>query len=395
MPWCPRCDETFPQGPACPRCSARLVAREREVPDDPLTAVPGLRSIRVSRRDRRALERLSGPRAPSSRALALALILLVFASGYLLGRVASIAPSQPTVRALPLAEPISYEAVEGSVAYVVSSREPLNTIAVHHLSSGDVSPRARFSSPFEATEHFVTKVVSYGRSVAAVVEHDGEGYIALAPHGRAATVGLRGVDVAWTSESELLVRQADGAIVRWTSGAESVDSMPLGDGEELVQTRSGAVVRRGGALEALGSSKRRLDVPEHADVIAVSADMSRAIIGKSRPALWDGRDVVAVREGKGKVLGASFDASGEHAAIVRRSGEELFLTIVDADGNAAVKPLGGGLGCEGPPAWDGAGRWVYVASGGGVLHAVEAAGGHIEAVKTNGVGCGVAWVDTA
>src|ERR687895_2821125 len=104
MPWCPRCDETFPQGPACPRCSARLVARERESPEDPLTSVPGLRSIRVSRRDRRALERLSGPRAPSSRALALALVLLVFASGYLLGRVGSIGTSQPTVRALPLAD---------------------------------------------------------------------------------------------------------------------------------------------------------------------------------------------------------------------------------------------------------------------------------------------------
>jgi len=147
MPWCPRCDETFPEGPACPRCSARLVARERETHEDTLESVPGLRSIKVSRRYLRAFERLSAPKASSSRALALALVLLVFATGFLLGRVGSMSPSAgPTmVRELDAAQPLPYEDVKGAVSYLLDSRDPLMTIAMHDLYSGDVVPRARFS----------------------------------------------------------------------------------------------------------------------------------------------------------------------------------------------------------------------------------------------------------
>ena len=395
MPWCPRCDETFPQGPACPRCSARLVAREREAPDDPLTVVPGLRSIKVSRRDRRALERLSGPRAPSSRALALALVLLVFASGYLLGRVGSVGTSGPTIRALPLAQPLpEVLGIQGSAAYLVASRE---TIASHHLTSGEVTPLARFSPPLEPGEHFATKIVAFRRSVAVVVEGGGEGHIAFAPHGRAPTVGIRGFEVAWSSPDELLVHQADGTVVKWTSGTDSVRSKTVAESADaLYQTPNGAVIRVGDTLETFGTPRRRLALKKDADVVAVSPDGMRAVVrAQNRPALWDGRRVTPLGAGNGTVLGASFDHSGEHAAVLLRKDEELTLAVVDVRGNASLKPLGKGLACEGPPAWDAAGNWVYVATGDGVLHAVEASGGRIESVPTQGVGCGVAWVNTA
>jgi hypothetical protein len=96
------------------------------------------------------------------------------------------------------------------------------------------------------------------------------------------------------------------------------------------------------------------------------------------------------------MLGASFDNSGERAAVVLRGdNEELTLAVVDVRGHATIKPLGEGIGCEGPPAWDASGEWIYVSTGDGMLHAVQASGGRIHAVKTQGVGCGVAWIDTA
>src|SRR2546428_10171875 len=102
MPWCPRCDETFPQGPACPRCNARLIQREGEADDGigSLRGVPAVQGLRLPRRHRRAMERLSGPRPHSLRMLAFSIVALVFVSGFLLGRFAGIPPTEPTIRAL-------------------------------------------------------------------------------------------------------------------------------------------------------------------------------------------------------------------------------------------------------------------------------------------------------
>jgi hypothetical protein len=75
--------------------------------------------------------------------------------------------------------------------------------------------------------------------------------------------------------------------------------------------------------------------------------------------------------------------------------DELTLAVVMPRGNAAFKPLGDGPKCLAAPAWDGTGRWIYLASADGVLHAIEASGSRIEAIKTHGVGCGLAWLDVA
>lgn len=400
MPWCPRCDENFPQGPACPRCSARLVAREVETYEDTLHTVPGLKSIKVSRRYMRALERLSGPRASSSRALALALVMLVFASGFLLGRVGGLGPNASTVGALAPAKPVPLEnvdgsiALKGSIAYVTSSREPITTIAMHHIYSGEVTPKARFSPP---GEYVTTRVVSFGRSVAAVVSGGGKGFVAFAPHDQAPQGWVPGIEAAWLSERDLLVRHVDGSIARWTFGSKSVHAATIPDADELIQTSAGPIVRRGSLLETVSSPHRRLKVPRGARVVAVSPDLTRAVLQDrtdgTDPALWDGKRTVAMRNGGGRALGASFDRSSARAAIVLQAADGLQLAVVDHDGNAQLKPLSAGDGCEAPPVWDGSSDWVYVAAGDGIVHAAEAGGGRTESVRTQGVGCGVAWVD--
>jgi hypothetical protein len=398
MPWCPRCDETFPEGPACPRCSARLVARERETPEDTLSAVPGLQAIKVSRRYLRAFERLSAPKASSSRALALALVLLVFATGFLLGRVGSVPVSQPTVQALPPAKPLIYDDVKGSVAYLLGTNDPLMTIAIQTLDNGTVVPRARFSpvGDIAIDEEVTTRVVSFGRSAAVVLADAEHAWVAFAPQGRAAQGWIPGGEVAWASETEILIRSDDSSLQRFQAGIDSMGTEQLEPADGLFQTSAGPVVRRGRLLETVNAPMRRLKLPAKGDVLAVSPDLSRALLDADTPVLWDGHHRKPVHAyDAGHVVGASFEPSGERAAIVLSDDGELTLAVVMPRGNAAMKPLGNARSCTTPPAWDGSGRWLYVATADGQMHAVEASGGRIEAIKTHGVGCGLAWLDIA
>jgi hypothetical protein len=373
-----------------------LVARERETYEETMQSVPGLKQIKVSRRYARAFDRLSSPRASSSRALALALVTLVFASGFLLGRVGSIGTSGPAVRELPSVKALAPAEVKGSVSYITTSREGLETVAFHDLFSGYVTPRAQFSSPFDRTEHVTTQVMSFGRSVAVIATAAGKGYVAFAPHNVAPQGWVPGIQAAWSSERELLVRHVDGSIARWAFGSDSVRSSAIADADELIQTAGGPVVRRGSTIEKIGSPTRRLELPSSkSDVVAVSADMTRALLAERVPTLWDGDERIAMATGGGQILGAAFDQSSERVAIVLRAPDGLMLSFVDQRGEAEHRPLGNGSGCVGMPAWDGAARWVYVADGDGLLHAVEANGGRIESVKTQSAGCGVAWVDIA
>lgn len=393
MPWCPRCDETFPEGPACPRCSARLISRERDTPEDTLHAVPALRALKVSRRYRRALDRLSGPKVPSSRALVFALILLVFASGFMLGRVGSLGAGQPTVRGLPLAEPLPFDKVKGAVSYVASTRDPF-TIAVHDLFSGNVTPQARFSPPVDPNNRSFTRVVSYGRSVAVIVSDGAESFVSFAPHGRPKQGWVPGNDVAWISERELLIRSLDGTVTRWTSDVNAVSTRRVArESGELIQTPGGAVVRNGRTLESASGSKRKIVVPAGTKVVAVASDMVHAVVSEPRVGIWDGAKTIPVPEATGEVLGASFEASGDHAAVLLSEDGQLTLAIVDLRGEAALKPIGRATSCASAPALDAFGSWAYVSTGDGVLHAVEVHGGRIESAKMSGVGCGLAWVD--
>jgi hypothetical protein len=331
----------------------------------------------------------------------LALVLLVFASGFLLGRLGSVAPSQPTVSALPVAKPIPIpREVLGSLAYLYSSREQLATIAQHDLFSGQVTPRARLSLPpaIEAGDELTTRVTALGRSVALTLLDNDEGYVAFSPQGRAVHAWVPGVDAAWLSETELVVRGPSGPITQWTSETDSVASRSLGDADELIQTPSGAVVRRGRTIEALSSPRRSFDLPAEGAVIAVAADTTRALISASKPLgdgpmLWDGKRSTVVRSGSGDVLGAAFDHTGERVAVVQATEDGLVVAVSDMRGNAALKPISSEPGCA-TPSWDEFGKWVYVATADGMLHAVEAAGGRIQSIEIQSVGCGAAWIDT-
>jgi hypothetical protein len=298
---------------------------------------------------------------------------------------------------LPVAQALPYDDVKGAVSYLLSSRDPLMTVTLHDLYSGDVSPRARFSPAVDSIEEDVTtRAVSFGRSVAIVLADPDHSWIAFVPYGRAPQGWIPGEDVAWLSETELVVRSKDGSMLRLQAGTDNMTTKRLDPADDLFQTAAGAVVRRGHTLESLDGPTRKLEVPAKSEVLAVSPDVSRAVLDAKAPVLWDGRESKPVHVyDYGKVLGASFEPSGERAALLFAEDGELTLAVVMPRGNSALKPLGKGPSCPSAPAWDGTGRWIYAATSDGVLHAVESSGGRIEAIKTHGVGCGVAWLDVA
>jgi hypothetical protein len=393
MPWCPRCDEVFPEGPACPRCRTRLVERERATDADGLESLPDLPTLKVSRRYRRAFDRLSAPKPPSVRVLVAAVTTLVFAVGFLLGRVATVSPGTPTVRALMPAKALAFDDVSGSAVYVLWSGESVATIAGHELYTGDVSPQARLSPPFKSADGVKTRMVSLQGSVALITSDGDRSFVASLPRSGAPHAWIPGTSAAWETPDRLLVLQQDGSVVRWSMSDRRVGTKRIARAERLLQTPTGAVMQRGGRFT--GS---RLRVPRSAHVLAVSADGRRAIVDRTHPRLWDGTAFQPLRVNGGyRVLAAAFEGNGadgaDRAALVLARGDELTLAVVDAYGNAALKPLEAtAQGCAPIPVWDSSGRWIYLSGGDGVLRAVEAGGGRVEIVHTRSLGCGLAWV---
>ena len=359
-----------------------------------MQAVPEFPMIKVSRRDRRALERLSGPKAPSSRVLAAAIAALVFAVGFLLGRLGTVEPAGPSVRALPAAEALSPLDVNGSVVYLLWTEEPLATLAAHSLATGDVVPRARLTPPFDPTFDARTHVVSFERNVAVVVADGDRSYIAFAPAGATPHGWVPGVEAAWASGDELLVRQADGTVSEWSSRHGSLHERRWGHAERLYQTHQGAVVEQAGRLVSSRGGIDELILPplgEGERVVATNG--TRALIGGRETMLWDGKTSTQVRAEGFRTMSAMFERGGDRVAAVLRHGDQLTVAVIDARGNAALKPLDARAGaCAPAVGWDRSGEWIYVAPGDGALYAVEAAGGRVQAVRTHGVGCGLAWV---
>jgi hypothetical protein len=399
MPWCPRCDETFPEGPACPRCNARLIQRESESVAETIESVPALRGLTVSRRYRRALSRLSGPKGPSPRVLVAALAMLVFAVGFLLGRLASVTPSPgPTVRALPVVDPLALDGVQGSAVYALWSRDSLATVASQDLASGDVEPRLRLSAPM-GSGSVDTRIVTL-RSNVAFVASDGRNnsYIAFSVDGSPPHGWVDGVEAAWVSSEELLVRHRDRALTRWLVEDGAVRSEPAGRADRLWQTPTGAVVQRDGTLrngsQALnGQGIQAPDLRKGGRVLAISGDGERALVDDGGAAIWDGTSMRRVRVDGAEVVGASFEPSGDRIALAMRVDDGLTLGISDLRGKTALKPLDAKYrDCDPIPAWDDEGKWVYASVGNGLLYAAETGGGRMKQVRTNVVGCGLAWI---
>jgi len=395
MPWCPRCDETFPEGPACPRCNARLIQREGDGLEafDALREVPAVRSVHVSRRNRRALERLSGPRTHPVRMLAFSIVALVFVSGFLLGRFAGIGPaSEPTVHALAPAERLQFEYIDGSVAYVLWTNEPLATIAQHDIYSGDVEPLARFS-PWASSGPVKTQLVSYGRSVALVANDGTNSYVAFVAPGSPAYGWVPGVEAAWSSEHELFVRQKDGKVTKWSTTADATTKTPAITADRIFQTASGAVAQTSRGLVPVEPGRKVLAAPSAARVLAVSPDGTRALVDRNGPALWDGSSFTPVHIDGYQVLAGSFERSGDRVAMTLKRDGMLTIAVVDRDGKAALKQLNvADRDCDATPAWDAAGHWIYVSPGDGLMYAMESAGVNIRRVQTRSMGCGLAWL---
>jgi hypothetical protein len=396
MPWCPRCDETFPEGPACPRCNARLIQRDPDGVDtiDELRSVPAVRGVHVSRRHRRALERLSAPRTRSLRLLAFSIVALVFVSGFLLGRFAGIGPvGEPTVHGLAPADPVKLANVTGSVAYSLwtDTDEPLATIAQHDVRLGDVEPLARLS-PWAVAGPIKTTLVSYGRSVALVANDGMNSFVAFVAAGSPAYGWVPGVEAAWASEHEVYVRAKDGTVTKWSpSSAGAPTTTPI-RATRIFQTPSGAVAQTERGLEAVGTEKV-LAAPRGARVLAVAPGADRALVDHDGPSLWDGTRFVPVHVEGYEVLAGSFESSGQRVAMTLRKDGVLTVAVVDRDGNASLKPLSiDDRDCAATPAWDAAGHWLYVAPGNGSLYAIGSAGPEIRRVETHSVGCGLAWL---
>jgi len=324
--------------------------------------------------------------------LAFSIVALVFVSGFLLGRFAGIGPSEPTVHALAPAQRLQLEYIDGSVAYVLWSSEPLATIAQHDIYSGDVEPIARFS-PWASSVPMKTQLVSFGRSVALVASDGTSSYVAFATPGAPAYGWVPGVEAAWTSEHELYVRQSDGKVTKWSTTADTTAKGPSLNAKRIFQTPAGAVAQTSRGLEPVGGGAKSLPVPSGISVLAVSPDGARAVVDRGGPALWDGRTFTPVHIDGYQVLAASFERSGERAALTLRRDGVLSIAVVDGEGNAALKPLNvADRDCTATPAWDAGGHWLYVTPGDGLMYAIESAGGQIKRVQTKSVGCGLAWL---
>ncbi len=361
---------------------------------DELQADPDFPMIKVSRRDRRALERLSGPKAPSSRVLALAVAALVFAVGFLFGRIGSLEQVGPSVRALPPAQGLAPYDVEGSAAYLIWTNEPLATIALHDVYSGDVVPRARISPPADVSADADTKVVAHSGSIALVLTEGKESFVAFAPAGRSAHGWVDGVEAAWAAPDVLLVREREGTVVEWSVRSGRLRSRSWGTAERLFQAPTGAVALRSGRLvPGRDASDRGQVVPGGERVLA--SDGRRMLLAREGSvSLWDGTRSTPLDVQGFDAVAAGFETAGDRVAVVLRDGRELTVAVADGKGKTALKPLRARAGdCTPALAWDLAGRWLYVGAGDGIVRAVDAAGGYVEPVRTKAVGCGLAWID--
>src|SRR5207302_3551927 len=192
------------------------------------------------------------------------------------------------------AVPLSTLDVDGSAAYLLwSPGERLATIATHDLYSGEVEPRARFSPPSVEPDDR-TQVATLGGDLALVLGSGAGSFVAVAPASGAPFGWMRGVEVAWEAPVSLLIRDADGRISRWSSTSRSIaDALP-GTWSALLQTPTGAALRRGDSL-SLAGKRTALTVPHGARVLAVSPDFRRVLIAKGDLSIWDGKTATPLR----------------------------------------------------------------------------------------------------
>lgn len=403
MPWCPRCDEVFPEGPACPRCRAALVevSGVTQAEDRQTVVLPALR---LPRRYRRAFG--TRPPPPPRHLLAVALSLVLVAGGFTLGRMSAVPPDGPVMRAPPI---VGLRApADGTVTFLRQGPFANDYALVRTaLQTGAAEVAARFTSPFAvSTAGSHSRLVSgLGDSIAVAVSRGGgRGFVKPFPASRPEFGWLDGEEAAWEDEETLLVR--DGShVTRWrfsgTVGATSLD----GAFRRLFQTAAGAVLEAEGALYVgrRDGVRKAIDLPSNASTLAVAPSGAPAfVVLEDRAGVWDGaRFVVAEFDPAYRARGASFSPDGRRIAVVlqereapARSAQQL-LAVFDTSGYrppplVSLPPAGATPVCALPPAWDATGRWVIVGPGDRSLHAIEV-GGIRRSAEVHEIGCGVTW----
>jgi hypothetical protein len=365
-----------------------------------------LPQLKVPRRYRRAFDRLGRPQAQPRSFVALATAALLFAGGFFLGRLGSLAPDTPVIRT-GTAEGLAPLDVSGSVHYVAgapgSSRDL--TLFRHELESGEVVSLAPLPIPFEGRRPAATRIASMGSSVAVTVA-DGRGasLVGLFAADRPPLVWFEGLDAAWEAPDRALVLGPEGRVERWLFSGSPRPEPVTGTWKAMFQTSHGAVLvgEEGGTpvLVAFEPASRRttLELLADARVVAVSPDGTRAALDVGGTlSLWDGIERTDVRTGGFTPEAGSWSGDGDRLAVVLRPPEDggRVVGVVDEAGNAALKPLpsrSSGTECAAGPAWERSERWVYVAPGDGSIYAVENGGASVERVRTGIVGCGLTWL---
>lgn len=411
MPWCPRCDEVFPEGPTCPRCRSSLVDVGVEAPSGSGPPGGSLPQVEVPRRLRRAFDRMGRRPTPPRHLIAFAMACLLFAGGFLVGRMSSLAPEGPALRELS-SGPVDLP-LDGVVSYVAPVPGPtLEPVLVRHdLPSGRIDHAGRFSLPGGTAPASVTsRVVNHGQNVAVVLsDPDGLDVVGAFPRGRRLPVWVDGIDAAWESGTSLLVGADDGGLVRW-SFSDGVDSEPVpGRWTRILSVPGGAVLERADdGRRSLWTStpqglREVMSLPADARLLAGGSGAEVALLEVDGGiALWNGDELTEVRADGREVTGAAFSPDGEAVAmaLVERGRPEgstpVHLGISDQSGNIAFHPVTTWperQSCDATPAWDADGLWVYLSPGDGAVYAIEAGGARTRGASTRTLGCGVAWLD--
>lgn len=347
---------------------------------------------------------------PPRPLIAFALACLLFAGGFLVGRMSSLTPEGPALREFS-SGPVDLP-LDGVVSYVARVPGPAVEPALvrHDLPSGRIDHAGRFSLPGGAIPASVTsRVVNDGQNVAVVLsDPEGLGVVGAFPGGRRLPVWVDGADAAWESGTSLLVLTDDG-LVRW-SFEDGIDREPVpGRWTRILQAPGGAVLERaddgGRALWAATPQGLRevMPLPADARLLAGGSGAGEALLEVDEGiVLWDGEELTEVRADAREAVGAAFSPDGEAVAmaLVERGRPDgstpVHVGISDLRGNAAFHPVttwSERQSCDTIPAWDADGRWVYLSPGDGAVYAIEAGGARVRGTSTRTLGCGVAWLD--
>lgn len=418
MSWCPQCDETFPEGPSCPRCRTPLIDNGPGRGGEELQGQIALPQLKVPRRIRRAFGRPMHPPAPSRQLMAFVVSLVLIAGGFALGRMSALPADSPVIRsgpapALDLGLPGFVDMV-GRVPGPAAGSADLALVRIALNDGASASTLGRFMSPFggSAAGRESTRIVALQESVAVVLtDHRGRGVVGAFPASRPPVLWLDASDAAWESADVLLVRNRD-AVSRWVFTVDDVRSEPLpGSWIGILPTPDGAVLEAAEEgrhvlyASSTGGPRRVMEIPSDARTVAVAPRSSAALIDLGDGLkLWDGTQArpASPLQSAYEVHGAAFSPDGQKVAVtLRERGEDgtgqLQLAVMDRSG--ATVTLTAGLAswsaqtsCPAVPTWDGSQSWVFLAPNDGTIFAAEVGGGRQTRTRNfQSVGCGIAW----